>query len=214
MGMENMDELTAKLSQNEYYDDLFVKAYGSENITPNRLAESISQFVASIFKRDSKFDTGLQNDFSNFSELEKHGMALFFSETTQCAKCHAGANFSTPTGFGNEYEDTGGSTNIGLNLVYEDNGFENGKFKIPSLRNISLTAPYMHDGRFETLGEVLDHYNDGIQPHEDLDHKLNNNGTPVSMGLTDLDMRAMEAFLNTLTSATITTDERFSNPFD
>jgi len=167
MGMESIEELTQKLSQEGYYKDLFKKAYGSENVTSSRVAESLSEFIASMFKKDSKFDEGLVSNFDNFSSLEKHGMELFFSSTTQCASCHAGANFSTPTGgFNNPYRDTGGSTNIGLDVVYEDQGFADGKFKIPSLRNIALTAPYMHDGRFETLTEVIQHYNTGIQPHE------------------------------------------------
>jgi len=219
MGMNSHEELIAKLEKEAYYPELFDKAYGTSRITKNRIEEAIGQFVSSIFKADSKFDEGLTNGFANMSELEKHGMALFFSDETQCASCHNGANFATPTFSGqnsiqhNPYAVTSGTTNIGLDLVYDDPGFADGKFSIPSLRNIALTAPYMHDGRFNTLREVLDHYNEGVQEHKDLDPKLLRSGKAQRMGLTELDLQAMEAFMLTLTSKTITTDVRFSNPF-
>ena len=213
MGIEDFSELEAKVRQEEYYSDLFVKAYGSSVVSRERIADALTQFVGAIFKSDSKFDKALTNNFSEYSELEKHGMALFFSQKTQCASCHSGANFAAPTGFNNPYQETAGTANVGLNTVYEDNGFGDGKFKIPSLRNIALTAPYMHDGRFETIREVIEHYNSGIKPHQDLDAKFVVGGNPIKMGLTDLDMEAIEAFLLTLTSETITTDQKFSNPF-
>ncbi len=214
MGIETTDELVSKIRQEDYYDDLFTAAYGSSEVNIERIEEAMAQFVGSIFKSDSRFDEGLESNFENFSPLEKHGMTLFFSETTNCSSCHNGVNFASPTSFSNNpYMATAGTTNIGLDEVYEDQGFANGKFSIPSLRNISLTAPYMHDGRFSTLREVLDHYNSGVANHKDLDVKLIKNNQPVKMNLTDLDMDALEAFLLTLTSKTITTDVRYSNPF-
>ncbi|MBT8231211.1 MAG: hypothetical protein KJN84_01185, partial [Bacteroidia bacterium] len=213
MGIDDLHELSEKVIAQDYYKELFTRAYGSDEVNTNKIADAMAQFTASIFKGDSKFDKGLENNFQDFSELERHGLALFFSSKTQCASCHSGANFSAPTGFNNPYQETAGTANIGLNTIYDDNGFGEGKFKIPSLRNIAQTGPYMHDGRFETLREVLDHYNNGINPHDQLDAKFLANGSPIKMGLTDLDLEAMEAFLNTLSSATITTDERFSNPF-
>ena len=213
MGMESIQELTSKISNTDYYDELFQKAYGSSQVTGDKIANALSQFVASVFKKDSKFDQALESGFNNMSELEKHGLALFFSNETKCASCHTGANFSTPTGNDSPYQETAGTANIGLNTIYEDNGFGEGKFRIPSLRNIALTGPYMHDGRFATLREVLNHYNQGIKPHAELDEKLHSAGTPIRLGLTDLDLDALEAFLNTLTSETIRSDEKFSNPF-
>ena len=97
---------------------------------------------------------------------------------------------------------------------YADEGLGEGRFRIPSLRNIALTAPYMHDGRFATLGEVIDHYDHGIQAHPALDKNLrNNDGTPKRMNLNPLEKQALIAFLNTLTDETVLTDQRFSNPF-
>jgi cytochrome c peroxidase len=101
---------------------------------------------------------------------------------------------------------------------------QNGYFVIPSLRNVALTAPYMHDGRFKTLDEVLDHYSSGIQSHPNLDPILIQqnftqrfvtvtSGQPVRMNISDDERRQLKAFLNSLTDNTITTDPKFSNPF-
>ena len=215
MGIDDFSELKAKLEAEEYYPALFRKAYGSSSIDADRVSEAIGQFISSLLTADSKFDHGLTNEFADYTELEKHGMALFFSSQTNCSSCHSGVNFaaSTVRSFDNPYTETSGTTNIGLDVVYDDPGFSQGKFKIPSLRNIALTGPYMHDGRFETLRDVLDHYNENVQAHKELDVKLNNGGTPRRLNLTDLDLDALEAFLNTLTGEKILTDERYSNPF-
>ncbi len=214
MGIDNTTELVNKLRAESYYPDLFKDAFGDERIDHNRTAQAISEFVASMFAHDSRFDEGIENNFAEMSELEKHGMALFFSNETQCSSCHSGPNFASPTSsFNNPYEETGGTTNIGLDVVYDDPGFSDGKFKIPSLRNIALTGPYMHDGRFDDLHAVIEHYNNNIQPHTDLDSKLTNGGSPVTMSLTSLDVDALAAFLGTLTSKSLMTEERYSNPF-
>jgi len=215
MGMDNEAELIRKLADEPYYDELFIDAYGTSVISTEKIQDALSQFISSIVSDDSKFDEGMTTQFANFNELEKHGMALFFSENANCSSCHNGVNFASPTAasFDNPYMQTAGTTNIGLDIVYEDPGFADGQFKIPSLRNIALTAPYMHDGRFETLRDVLDHYNEEIQPHHKLDSKLHTNGAPKRLGLTELDLDALEAFLNTLSAKSVLIDERYSNPF-
>lgn len=213
MGIISMDELSVKLSEIDYYRDLFAKAFGSDHIDANRISRALSQFTGSIFTNDSPFDEGINQNFANLSLKERHGMALFFSEKTLCSSCHSGINFSAPDGLGNEYEESEGTANIGLNVQYDDQGRNDGKFKIPSLRNIALTAPYMHDGRFSTLAEVLDHYNSGIQPHTHLDSKLRPGGSPLRMNLSDLELESLESFLVTLTSTSLTTEEKWSNPF-
>jgi cytochrome c peroxidase len=125
----------------------------------------------------------------------------------------------------NGYQRGGGTTpgfiNIGLDLNYADNGVgalngnaaDNGKFKIPNLRNVALTAPYMHDGRFATLDAVLEHYSHNIMNHPNLDSRLKDGNQAKQMNISDNDKTAIIAFLNTLTDYTMITDPKFSSPF-
>lgn len=213
MGMEDMPTLIEKLRGISYYPELFEKAYGSTYIDEHRFANAITQFLASITSSQTSFDRAIESDFEDFSELEKLGMAIFFSDKAQCASCHSGVNFAAADGQSGEYASTSGTANIGLDIDYNDHGKEDGQFKIPSLRNIALTAPYMHDGRFSTLREVLNHYNGGIQAHFNLDDKLIAGGNPIRLQLNSLELDALEAFLHTLTDEDMITNPMFSNPF-
>jgi len=186
MGMENMDDLIAKLQKISYYPELFEKAYGVPTIDEARFANSISQFIASISSTETAFDRALEDDFESYSEMEKLGMAIFFSDKAQCSSCHSGANFAADDSSNGEYRTTAGTANIGLDLVYDDNGKNEGQFKIPSLRNIALTAPYMHDGRFESLREVINHYNHNVKPHDNLDDKLRTGNQAQQLDLSSL----------------------------
>ncbi len=120
--------------------------------------------------------------------------------------------FSTEFNQG-EYFETQGTANIGLDLVYSDNGFGKGQFKIPTLRNIELTSPYMHDGRYTSLEEVVNHYSQNIKLHENLDRKFVANGTAKKLNLSKDDKAALVAFLKTLTDEEFVNAERFSDPF-
>jgi len=217
MGIEDLPDLMRKLGETDYYPELFEKAYGTSTITEEKFTKAISQFLASITTTNSAYDRAIQNDFEEFSSLEKLGMAIFYSDKALCGSCHTGANFAAPDAIDQYYNPSRGTTNIGLDLDYADEGRIDGfggEFKIPSLRNIALTAPYMHDGRYETLREVLDHYNTGIKPHPNLDFKLLDNGVPIKMGLSSLELDALEAFLQTLTDTDLTTNPAYSNPFE
>ncbi len=169
MGMESMDKLIEKISKTSYYPALFKDAFGTEVVTKERISKSMTQFLCAMVSANSKFDKGQENNFADFSSLEKRGHDLFFSNQAKCSQCHAGANFSAPDFPGGEYgtpmdggEDRKGTANIGLDKVYKDNGKSDGQFRIPSLRNIAFTGPYMHDGRFTSLDQVIDHYNNVI----------------------------------------------------
>lgn len=216
MGMESMEVLSKKLAKASYYPPLFEAAFGTPEVTEGRIASALTQFLSSMITANSKFDRGQEDNFAAFSELEKMGMTLFLSDRAKCASCHSGPNFSAPDGPGDPY---GGSTvkgtaNIGLDLLYRDNGKGEGQFKIPSLRNIALTAPYMHDGRFNTLEEVVEHYNSGIQAHTNLDAKLTGpDGNPQRLNLNAMEKSALVAFLKTLTDERLVQDPRFSDPF-
>lgn len=220
MGMEDLGKLTNKLYKVDYYPALFKAAFGNADITEERIASALTQFVCAISSGHSHFDEQEALNFSGFTPLEKMGKELFFSARTNCNRCHAGANFAAPDFIGGEYggggggEDVRGSANTGLDLTTTDVGTFNGKFRIPSLRNIALTAPYMHDGRFKTLEEVIEHYNSGVKNHRDLDKNMRNpDGSPRRLNLNALEKEALIAFLNTLTDKKMIRDQRFSDPF-
>lgn len=215
MGM-SMQVLPTKLSSEAYYKVLFRKAYGDEVVTSGRITEALQEFVNSIFSTQSPFDEGLNrhfnshNNFSNFSPKENLGKSLF---NQKCSSCH-GSDMSSAV-------ET--VANNGLEAVYEDPGVggvtnrptDIGKFKVPFLRNIELTGPYMHDGRFETLEEVVAHYNSEIQMSDNLDFRLINPETnePIRMGMDEEEQEALVAFLKTLTDRQFIKEEKYSDPF-
>jgi cytochrome c peroxidase len=217
MGMD-LNELVGKLNQEDYYRILFRKAYGDETVSASRITDALQEFVNSMLSVDSRFDEGMNNglsvfhEFNNFSDQENIGKQLFIDN---CGVCHGNdmsRNFET-------------IANNGLDATYTDLGvgaitghsFDNGKFKIPFLRNIALTGPYMHDGRLETLYDVVEHYSSGIQMSENLDFRLRdpyNPNEPLRMNFTDEEKQALVAFLETLTDNTFLTAEKFDNPFN
>jgi cytochrome c peroxidase len=151
-----------------------------------------------------------QDNLSNFTQQENQGMHLF---QQNCAgPCH-----------NSELQNMQVARNNGLDLVFTDNGVgtitgrpgDNGKFKSPSLRNAALTAPYMHDGRFTTLAEVVEHYNSGVKDNVNLDQRLRDPVTnqPQRLNLTQQQKDAIVAFLNTLTDNSFTADIKYANPF-
>ena len=202
MAMTSIDELSEKLKKSAFYMDLFNQAYGLE---PSKISisQALASFIASMYSFDSKFDHGRAVDFLNFTEEEKRGKALFEGRTN-CSKCHIGVNFDSYYA----------SANIGLDLIPLDEGSGNGRFRVPSLRNIDQTAPYMHDGRFETLEEVIEHYNSGVKPHPNLEWWLKDeNQNPNKLNLTDQEKSDLLSFLMTLSDNSLVFDERFSDPF-
>jgi cytochrome c peroxidase len=214
MGTTDIEELAAKLNTLPYYRPLFKKAFDSEQITPERISDALSSFIRSIRSNNTKFDKA-QVDKAQLSAQELNGKSLFF-EKYDCNSCH---QVQTPTGyalFG------GGFANIGLDQEYKDNGLslttgqpsDAGKFKIPSLRNVLLTAPYMHDGRFATLEEVMEHYSENMSDHPNLDIRLKDgSGHAQKMNISPSEKQALIAFLNSLTDFQAVTDLKFASPF-
>lgn len=229
MGFSNMDNVVKNIQNTNYYGSLFTKAFGNDEITPEKIAIALEQFLTSMESYHSKYDVGKQNQFANFTEQERIGKKLFL-ETLHCGGCHGEPDFT---------QNWRGGANIGLDLDYTDNGkgdlpfapptFPNnggdsqkGVFKIPSLRNIALTGPYMHDGRFNTLEEVVEHYNSGVKDHPNLDWRFTNTFDrekntfethSPNLNLTQNDKAALVAFMKTLTDYQYITDNRFANPF-
>lgn len=223
MGMP-LDKLPNKLSGEPYYASLFEGAFGDPEVTIDRIGEGLEAFLKVMVSYRSKFDRAFKIGMRHFTEEERLGRALFVGKAG-CAQCHTLPFF-----------DASFPTNNGLDLIsdkdpglagHTEKAFDNGFFKTPTLRNIELTAPYMHDGRFESLKEVVDFYNEGIQPHDQLDPILRasdgttRNWTDISrserqavrLDLSMEEREALVAFMKTLTDRPLINDDRLSDPF-
>lgn len=205
MGM-SLDNLVTKLRVTSYYPKLFTDAFGSSEITSDRIARALAQFVRSMVSANSRFDMAFVNGVPNFNALtpqERLGHAIFNGPNAGCSRCH-GTNAQISTNVFNN----------GLDAVITDAGAGNGRFKTPSLRNIEVTGPYMHDGRFATLEQVVDHYDSGVQNNPGLDPGLRTpTGQVRRLNLSPNDKAALVAFLKTLTDQAFLTDVRFADPF-
>ena len=196
---ESLDHVVAKLNADPAYPPLFAAAFGSGEITPLNIGLAIENFLLTRLSFDSKFDQSLK-DQATLTEQEQRGFALFFTESeprlgkrgADCFHCHGGTLFSDHS-FHNNGLPT--SADLGREIV---TGRESDRYKFatPSLRNISRTAPYMHDGRFTTLEEVIDHYNSPIPRSPTLDPNLAKH--PQGLALDPADKAALIAFLKTL----------------
>lgn len=220
MGMQ-LDTLVNRLKATTHYPVLFAKAFGDTTINSDRISKALSQFVRSIISYKSKYDAGrsqvppgadpVQTPYNNFTAQENQGKQLFFSPLTACATCHGTETFTAPGNRNDGIENPSVDQGVGgvTNIIEQV-----GNFKVPSLKNIELTAPYMHDGRFATLEQVVEHYNSGIQSNPNLAPQLKNpDGTPKRLNLTNEQKTSLVAFLKTLTDTAVTNDEKFSNPF-
>jgi cytochrome c peroxidase len=203
---ETLDGIVAKVGAASFYPALFQAAFGSSQISSSAISLALAQYVRSLVSSNSKFDKALVGagppNFAGFTAQEQQGQALF-TGPAGCAACHA-----TNAQVLDNIHDTG------LDSTITDIGTGNGSFKAPSLRNVGLRASFMHDGRFQTLQQVVAFYDSGVQPNPNLDRRLQNaNGTPRRLNLTQPQRDALVAFLNTLTDSTYITAAKFSNPF-
>ena len=188
------------------YPTLFARAFGSPEISADRLARALEQFLLTQVSGDAKFDRALRGEVE-LTEAEKRGFELFITEYdprrerfgADCFHCHGGPLFANVP-----------FANNGLDLVPRDSGRrlvtqrqgDDGKLSTPSLRNVALTAPYMHDGRFQTLAEVVAHYSSGVQRGAMLDPNLAKH-PEGGLSLSASDKEALVAFLNTLTEESL-----------
>jgi cytochrome c peroxidase len=210
MGM-TLGEVVARVQAAPFYADLFTDAFGSPDVTPARISKALAQFTRSMVAPNSRYDQARaiqggapqQGPLPGFTMQENMGRQLFFNRG-RCAQCHRGDLFVGDI-----------PRNNGLDATITDEGAGGGRFKTSSLRNIAVTAPYMHDGRFATLEEVVEHYSTGIQNSPTLDPRLRDGlGEPVRFNFTDTEKAALVAFLRTLTDDAFLADERWSDPFD
>jgi cytochrome c peroxidase len=223
MGM-TLEQVVSKVQEQTYYPVLFENAFGSEDIDSDKIAKALAQFVRSIVSYSSKYDEGRASsnapgaNFTNFTTEENLGKGLFFQTIPNgggaCFGCHTTEAFiSANPGPQNNGLDASSTTDLGAGSVFANSIFV-GRFKTTTLRNIELTAPYMHDGRFKTLEEVVEHYNSGIQNHPTLSPALTDgNGDPIRLNFTETEKAALVAFLKTLTDTSISSEAKWSDPF-
>ena len=208
MGL-TLEEAVNRVASYSYYEQLFIDAFGDAEVTRERMALALAQFVRSIVSTESKYDEGEANGFAEFTAKELQGRQLF-NGRARCATCHSGPNF-----VGTRIE------NNGVEYPYVDEGVgavtgrdrDLGKFKMSSLRNIELTAPYMHDGRFATLAEVVEHYNCGVVDNPNLGAPLRDADGVRQLNLTESEKAALVAFMLTLTDENSRTNSKWSDPF-
>ncbi|MDQ3017859.1 MAG: c-type cytochrome [Bacteroidota bacterium] len=216
---ESLDNVVSKLSEMNIYRDQFVRAFGSETITSDLIGLAIEQFEFTLISNDSKFDQFQQGN-AVLSESEERGRQLFFREVDpftgqkggECFHCHGGFNFTNDQFMNNGLDDDASFSDPGrfeVTNLPKDQGL----FKVPSLRNIELTAPYMHDGRFSTLEEVIEHYNTGVKNSSTMDELLFHNTEQGGLQLSEMEKADLIAFLKTLTDPGLVVDDRFASPF-
>lgn len=212
--MGGIEGLIRKMSATRDYPELFAWAFGSATITEPRIQQALAQFVRAMVSHDSRWDTGyaqvfsatapnraLDVDLPNFTPEENRGRHLFMAAVDKggagCAACHLPPTFA-------------------LAANARSNGLDAGEtrvFKAPSLHSVGLTGPYMHDGRFATLAEVVDFYASGVRDGPALDPRLREGGEPRRLNLSAADRAALVAFLKTLDDPVLATDPRFGDPF-
>ena len=191
---ETLDNVIQKLRRSSTYPQLFNKAYGSSYITTATFLKALSQFMVICISANSKYDKGKRGDAGvSFSPEEQAGYTTFVQK---CGSCHPEPLFTDNT-FRNNGIAIGANNDQGRFLVTSRTE-DQYKFKVPTLRNVELTAPYMHDGRFYTLAVVLDHYNAHVSNTPNLDPLLIN-GSSLGIPLSDVEKTNIIAFLKTLT---------------
>jgi len=174
-----------------------------------QIVKAISQFERTLLSFNSRYDNYFYGDFTGFTESETNGFDIYFSEKGDCIHCHAGPiltdNEFRNNGLDSELTDLGLADVTGLST-------DEGKFKVPTLRNIEYTGPYMHDGRFETLEEVVEHYNSGVHADSpNLDDEMHN--ASEGLNLTNEEKTDLINFLKTFSEPDFLTNTHFSDPF-
>ncbi len=215
MGL-TLDQLLARVREQAYYPVLLTKAFGDTAVTSDRLSRALAQYVRSMVSYQSKYDIGRAqvaatgDPFPNFTMQENMGKGIFNGPAT-CATCHGTDAHIAPGPRSNGLDATTTDAGVGGSSAIPN---QLGQFKSPSLRNIALNAPYMHDGRFTTLEQVIEHYNSGVQDHPNLSPPLRTpGGTPIRLNLSVGQKAALLAFLHTLSDNSFATDPKFQDPF-
>ncbi|WP_074409827.1 MULTISPECIES: cytochrome-c peroxidase [Aquimarina] len=203
---ETFNSILKKLEEQPEYVKLFAEAFEDQKINSDNMLKAISQFMIMMISANTKYDKIERNEGSVFTAEEATGFELF---KAKCASCHKGTLFTDQSYRNNglpidpQYNDIGRKRVTGLTEDMQ-------KFKVPSLRNIELTFPYMHDGRLKTLDDVLNHYSDGMVDSETLDPMFKNQNGALGIPMTAEEKQQIVAFLKTLTDDDYVNDTRFS----
>jgi cytochrome c peroxidase len=203
---ETMKNVVKKLNQDAGYRLRFKEVFGVDSIDDQKLLFAMAQFMTSMISADSKYDFAVRGERNvSLSKTELEGKQLF---EAKCASCHAGALFTDHSFRNNGLSLTSDSGRAHITGLSSDRY----KFRVPSLRNVELTRPYMHDGRFKTLKQVLDHYDNGVQTTQNLDPILTQNGY-TGIELSEEEKEKLITFLKTLSDETFISNPKFSDPF-
>jgi cytochrome c peroxidase len=209
-----MEDVLLKINRSPFYREHIYKAFGQKKLTRDLYTKAMEQFLFSMISFESEYDKFFRGDPNQFSDAAFRGFQIFFTEPhdggADCFHCHGNIQFADFT-----------MSNNGLDVTHKDKGFggvtgnafDNGKFKVVSLRNIELTAPYMHDGRFRTLKEVVDFYSEGVHANSpNIDPKMDE--IPKGLFLSEQAKADLVAFLQSLTDHEFVKNPAFSNPFN
>jgi cytochrome c peroxidase len=193
------------------YQRMSCEAFGTSDISEKEMADAMAQWMRTLVSYKSKYDRYLAG-VEELSELESMGEIIFNTNIGDCFKCHSMPLTTDLSFHNNGLESSTEGFDLGRFNVTGDPA-DKGSFKTPTLRNIALTAPYMHDGRFQTLEEVVEHYNSGVRWSSTLDPVMQTGDKKYGLGLSQINKDALVAFLKTFTDTTFTTDPKLSDPF-
>ena len=202
----NFNDINLYLQAKPSYVNLFKQAFPSGEISTENVLKALSQFMLTFVSANSKYDKVIRNEAENFTNDEQQGYVIF---QQKCASCHATELFSDQT-FRNNGLPINPNVNDEGRFKVTDLNTDRYKFKVPSLRNIAVTAPYMHDGRFLNLDAVLEFYNSGVQNTTNLDPLLISSTGRLGISLSIDEKQKLKAFLNTLTDSDFLSNPKLS----
>lgn len=221
MGLSGIEkEVLDSLRKDKYYRQSFTSVFtkDAEALTIPNVVRALAAFVRSMISGNSPYDRFVFHDERvNFPDAAKRGMTLFYSGKTNCSKCHTGFNFSGPIIYREGPETPADFRNTGLTGTDEDSDpgllkesgktEDKGKFRVPTLRNLAYSAPYMHDGRFQSLEEVISYYQGGANPHDPQQDEL-----LKAFSMTEREKQDLIAFLHTLSDESFLTNPQYGDP--
>lgn len=194
----NLADVIRRLQAHDQYPALFEKAFGDNRVSSQKMLFALAQFMALMISDNSRFDQHQRGEIA-FTKAELRGYRIF---KQNCGSCHGGP---LQTDFSYRNNGLSGKDQGRYLITQSENDI--GRFKVPSLRNVALSPPYMHDGRFESLEKVIDHYTSNIQTNKNIDNRL-----AEKITLSYDQKQELLAFLKTLTDYNYVSDKNFSNP--